>query len=344
VRWSIGKTVSPRGAGLGNEVFPWAKAYLGAKALGLTFVEPPWRLNVRRYDKEISSNGLQTLKYVSLRSLPSRVVDWEMVAELGEDYFDAMQVLAPRLGKNRPVLLHTSGMSGGYPAIKRARPYLRHRLFSSPDALRVLEERERPRPGIRVGVHIRAGDFEEGEEVRPGVFNLALPVDWFAAVLTSLAERTELPIEVVLATDTPRESVLEAGTVDGRPPSMLGQNSVGDLAALSSCDLIVSSISSFSMLAIFLSDAPYVWYEPHLTSGGGWLSIWGGEDADRGGGATDSRAREAQAAQGHRPRGVAMGYDCVWPAHLIDYLETKARHRDRASDLIHYGVVPSHRT
>jgi hypothetical protein len=343
VRWSVGKTVTRRGAGLGNEVFPWAKAYLGAKALGLITVEPPWRLNGRRYDKELDSTSAGSAKHLALRALPAEVVRWDSISGLGDDYFEAIQALAPTLDTNKPVLLHDSGMRGGYPAIRRARPYLRNRLLSSPDALRVLEEWERPRPGLRVGVHVRDGDFDGAEEIGPGKFNASLPLEWFHAVLDALSRETDFPIEVVLATDTPTDGVFAAASIGETRPVTFGRSSVGDLAALVSCDVIVSSISSFSMLSIFLSDAPYIWYEPQLTAAGNWLSIWGHESLTEGGGATEKRRIEATAASVRRPRGFAMGNDPSWPSYLVEYLETRARFRERFSDLIEYGVVPSQR-
>ena len=50
--WSVPKLLTPRGAGLGNEVFPWAKAYLGARAFGLKESATPWAINRGRFDRE----------------------------------------------------------------------------------------------------------------------------------------------------------------------------------------------------------------------------------------------------------------------------------------------------
>lgn len=343
MRWSVGELLSRRGAGLGNEVFPWAKAYLGARALGLQSVDPPWRLNSRRYDRELGTGSWDSVKYCALRAMPAHRVGAEAL-DVDSDYFVAMQALAPKLPHRKPVLLHTSGMAGGYLAIRRAAPYLRHSLLAAPDARKVLETQQADAPvSLRVGVHIRAGDFDSGDVVRPGLFNVALPLAWFESVLTSLQSRTTLPIEVFLASDTPTAQVREAATVAGRPPTMLGSNSVGDLAALTTCDLIVSSISSFSMLAIFLSDVPYVWHEPHLSEQGGWLSIWGHEDGVGGGSGATERSRSHIAIDGSTfGRGVALGYEPQWPTSFIQFLEMRAAQRDLRRDLLAYGVVRRH--
>ena len=38
-----------RGAGLGNELIPWGKAYIASRVLGIPALHPAWGLNTRRY-------------------------------------------------------------------------------------------------------------------------------------------------------------------------------------------------------------------------------------------------------------------------------------------------------
>ncbi len=341
MRWSIPQLISPRGAGLGNEIFPWAKAYLASSALGLRLVDPPWRLNTRRYDRELDAGPWDTIGYLATRALPSAEVSRAMVIETGKlDYYEAMKALGPELRRQRVAsVLHTSGMHGGYLGIRRARPFLRRSLLGAPAAVAATEQiLELPGPRVRIGVHVRAGDFDEGRQVQPGVFNERLPLAWSIEVVNSLAEALESDVRVFLASDEPSQSLTEAFTVAGRPPEILCTTSVGDLAVLADCDLIVSSVSSFSMLAIFLSDAFYVWHKDQLSSQNGWLSIWGHEADAAGGGPTQMAITDQSPIRATVRRGIPQGQKPRWPRTVLRQLELRARARRWSDDLIYFGV------
>lgn len=344
VLWSLPRLISPRGAGLGNEIFPWAKAYLGARALSLRLVQPPWRVNPRRYDREFRSSTAGVLQYFALRALPVADVTTEMVVSTGEsDYYDAVVSLAPGLAARTALsLLHSSGMHGGYLGIRRARPYLRREILGTDGALAALERMDVfEDPCVRIGVHIRGGDFADTTRVRSVGFNEQLPLSWYVEVAQSLAAQLDVKAQVFLATDTPATGLNDALTLDGQTPKSFATNSVGDLAILSNCDIIISSVSSFSMLAIFLSDAPYVWQKDQLGESDGWLSIWGHEPEAAGGGPT-LRAARSQSTPGIKVRrGVAQGSKPVWAGELLRQLEYRARSRRWSDDLIYHGVTES---
>ncbi|WEO77985.1 hypothetical protein BJQ94_02790 [Cryobacterium sp. SO2] len=342
-RWSVPRLISHRGAGLGNEVFPWAKAYLGARALGLRHVNPPWRINTRRYDRELNSGHTPaSARYLALRALPKFDVSQESLAAINQsDYFDAMLKLGPIIEARRaPVLLHSTGMQGGYLGIRRARPFLQREILGAAGALSASEELQSAQePCVRIGVHIRGGDFTQASTVTANAFNERLPLDWYVDMASSLTDALAVPAQVYLATDAPSASLNDAFTIDGRRPLSIASDSVGDLAVLSSCDIVISSVSSFSMLAIFLSDAPYVWHREQLGERSGWLSIWGHEAEEMGGGKTATSVRaQAEDKQVRVRRGIAQGQSPVWPAEQISGLESRARSRRLSDDLIYYGV------
>lgn len=340
--WSVPKLISPRGAGLGNEVFPWAKAYLGAKALNLKLVAPPWRVNPRRYDRELDAAPFDAIKYFALRGLPAVDINAEMINSTQRfDYFEAVSSLAPRiLDQNAITALHSSGMHGGYLGIRRSRAFLRRQILGTASALAAIEQLDASNDaGVRIGVHIRGGDFSSTNQVTSGVFNEQLPLDWYVDAVQSLAKALSIPALVFLATDTPSSVISAAMTVSGTPPRTLAVDSVGDLAVLASCDVIISSVSSFSMLAIFLSDASYVWHEHQLGETGGWLSIWGHEESNAGGGRTAQAVKQQPEEKVHVRRGVAQGEAHVWRRGFLDQLEYRARARRSFDDLIYYGVT-----
>lgn len=342
MRWSVGKQISPRGAGLGNEVFPWAKAYLGAEALGLKCIAPAWRLNPRRYDKHLGGNLFGASGHLAVRSLPRVDITSRLFQSTGTtDYFEALQRLRTgSIDARFPVLLHSSGMSGGYLAIRRARGYLQHALLGSPDALRARAELDVDDDfSVRVAVHVRGGDFQASSYVTQSAFNQVLPLSWYRAQLESLTKSLNLPIKIYLATDSPSPEISDGLSVGNNRPLQIGASSISDLAILANCDILVSSVSSFSMLAAFLSDAPYVWHRDQLHENGGWLSIWGHEPQNEGGGPT-RRSQTISSKTGHsRNRGLAHSMRPNWSARLLQYLEHRAGMRAKSGDLIHYGVV-----
>lgn len=343
--WSAPKLITPRGAGLGNEVFPWAKAYLGARALGLREVAPPWMINRRRYDRDFGGSLGGTAKYMAIRGLPTIEITREDVVGTGAvDYLDAMQMLRPTiLSRREPVVLHGSGMHGGYLGIRRARAYLRRAILGAESAVRAHELIDEIEPSrVRIGVHFRGGaDFAETDGVKPGVFNSRLPIEWYESVVQSLAKQLAMQVEVLLASDTESAELAEALAIGGRHPARVASTSVGDLAALAHSDIIVSSVSSFSMLAIFLSNAAYVWHADNLGVDGGWASIWGHEAQEDGGGPTLRNKELELTSRARTYRGIPQGAQPVWSDGVLRRLRDSAAARKLSSDLIYYGVVPS---
>jgi hypothetical protein len=110
-----------------------------------------------------------------------------------------------------------------------------------------------------VGVHVRRGDF-----LPPSGFNAntRVPDSWYLAILDQV--RGAFPnVPIYLATDgTPeeQEAFRSLARVSGRE---IFETSVDpklvDLFALSSCSLIVGSLSTFSMAASRLRGIPLVW-------------------------------------------------------------------------------------
>jgi hypothetical protein len=337
VNYSLPEITGARGAGLGNEVIPWGKAFLGARALGLRLVDPPWWLNKRPYGRELHSPLWRTAEYLALRATPTISVDSAMVESLGSwDYFDAMMKLKAdhnSLLRSRPVLLHSSGMGGGYLGIRQARRFLAARLVHSRGA-EVLTNVGSD-TAMRIGVHVRTGDFSDAK-LEPEVFNVQLSMDWYRETISSLVHTLGGLVQVLVASQEP---VLKLDDVGGLAEiRYLNGTSVQDLSVLASCDVIVPSISTFSLLSIFLSDALYVWPAEHLHDVGGWRDIWGHEPRQVNG--PTARARDIAESKGLKVfRGIPRSGDEPWPDWFIDQVRLRAHLRKQEQDLTLYGVT-----
>lgn len=345
MRWSVGRQINWRGAGLGNEVFPWAKAHLGAVVMGAKEVATAWRLNPYSFGKTLQGNYRDTLVHrATSHAMP--YTDFDVVAyrATGEiNYADAMRVaLATGAISHRALVIrHTSAMAGGHLGIADARDYLRMRPLGDRDATAASEiVRRAASESITVGIHVQRGDFSgTGSSVVRDVFNQSMPLSWFTAACRDLAHRASRPLTVVVASNDPNLD-LDVRQLDiKRPVLRPGTTAIGDLAALVACDVILPSVSSFSLLALFLRSSRYAWPREHLYAQDGWLSIWGGET--RGWGQTiTERNMGLRNNTDARPRGVPLGAGQPWPKEFIeDVAESVVTPSVRERDLIYYGAV-----
>jgi hypothetical protein len=348
VGWSIPGITGVRGSGFGNEAISWAKAFIGAQELGLRVAHPAWGLNPRQYWRDF---GTSRVDWLAHRAVAPFVVDisWPEVRATGfDDYALALRALRGQLPLHRRPLVvrHTSGMAGGFLAVSRARHYLISQILRPPhvaDDLYRMAEMPRRDDSSLVAVHVRAGDFLDSDSgPGPGQFNRRIPADWYLRTCRSIRSQLEDRVSFLILTDNPaapavRRLVDEVGAVvppDRRLPLL------SDLASMVVADLVVCSVSSMSMLGVFLSGKPYLWYAPHLEETGGWRSVWGGEP-DQVDGVT-ARNREGAATGGSELfRGVAVDRAGRVPVPLVEHLRTTSRARDPRHDLMLYGVLPS---
>ncbi|MFD9128984.1 hypothetical protein [Kitasatospora sp. NPDC059571] len=333
-----------RGEGLGNEIFPWAKAYLASRELGFGMLPPAWGLNRRRYWEEFGTSRLDWCGHLALRAaLPTQTVTDEMVRSTGEsDYGAAIRVLDGEYGwsRRRALVLVHRNMTGGLVSIARSRNFLRNTLLGRlPDI--GLDDCEPGADRIHVAVHVRLGDFCATGPTGPGPgdTNERLPAEWYRSVLGALRERLGPALHIEIMSDDP--GLVARMLPEWRESIAPPRSTLGDLSVLAAADLLVCSISTFSMLAAFLSDAPYIWYRPHLAETDGFLSILGSRPDGRAATVAANAVREQRGAAGMPARGVPLGVGEGVPNWLADHLAAKVALRRRSADLIHFGVLPA---
>lgn len=332
-KWSVAVATGLRGAGLGNEAFSLAKAYIGSQVLDADLVEQPWILNRRGYWRDLGPN---IRKPLAARWAVRRGVREFDPHDLRDpwDYSLSMQALAERLPAAF-VVRHTSGMKGGYLAIAAARDFLRQRLI--PDAC----VDTAPGHGTRIGVHVRLSDFQRGA-ITPGAFNVALPISWTIHAVESLLraaspEQPSILVHTDASSNSPEISAFMRAFA-GYDIRLVNEGLLGDLRSLTQCTVLVPSVSSFSTLALFLSDASYVWPREQLVEHDGWLSIWGAEPEVRRG-PTAAAIRHLERSDPTVPRGVALAQG--EKMDLAAWLERRhsGAASQRQSDLIMFGAL-----
>lgn len=350
LRYCMPGAFGKRGAGLGNEFIPWTRAYIAAQVLGAKLINPAFGRNSRGYGKYFGTSRYDwVFNKVVERVLPRiEFSERDYLAHGGGDVARAIARFAEakRLHERSAYVLVTGGMWGGFGHIQSARDFVRARLYQSPATARNLFWlRQKLDPDkLLVTMHVRLGDFGApiAIDAYRGKFNVALPLDWYERVADSLSELFGNNMQLLVVTDGQEQQLgklvtqYKAVTTCG-----MADSDCSDLLALAAGDLAVCSVSSYSMWAAFLSDAPYLWFEPNLQQAEGFYSIWGHEPVQQG---NDSPTRLAiqrclNSRQEIRPRGCPVGVDGNIPHDLVEQLRFRLSLKQRASDLLRCGVV-----
>lgn len=351
-RWVL-PHVQGRGAGLGNELITWARAQLMAQVLDAQALHPAFGLNRRPYRQHFGTSRLDWVVHGALaRTLP--VIDFDerqYQAHGGGDVVDAFSRFVHRehLHDRGPLVVRTQGMWGGFGHIARARGWVRARLQASRwAAANAAELGMRLHPDrLTVAMHVRLGDFDAARDVRAyrGLFNVALPLDWFLQAGLQLQQALGDQVQFLVFSDgTPDQLGPLTRHLRTVPTAVRHPADISDLLAMADADLLLCSVSSYSAWAAFLSTGQHVWFAPQLQPlPGGWGSVWGHEAAQTTAGSPTLQAcaqRSAEGADAPSGRSWALGPEDHLPAALLADLATRLAHRRPAADLMRYGVVP----
>lgn len=345
-----------RGAGLGNEIIPWGKAFIAATELDANVGHPAWGLNRRRYYKTFGTSRFDWLGYRTLATLlPTYRFRQQDYINIGKiDFGDAVRVFAQERGlfKKKAFVLYVEGMWGGYASIASARQFIWTQLISSRSALANLYRvRQRLSPNkVSIGVHIRLGDFKQPIELEKyrGKFNVSLPLEWYFNVCRELRSAFNDRVQFLLFSDGGPDK-LSAFIQEFQPVTTfdLTNTDCSDVLAMAGCDLAVCSVSSYSMLSAFLGQSPYLWFAPQLQHHeGDWLSLWGHEANQQDPNSPTLRnLRFVSNHQGAKEqsnllsRGIPICLDGKLPHGLINWLERRWSQIQPEGDLIMYGLV-----
>lgn len=327
------------GAGLGNQAIVMGKAWIGAQVLNQSYVEVPWGQNPRGYSRELGTNRLDWVPKYALRFASRRRLGADEYLRWGGVDYEEFLRHSFNSTKVPLIVSHASDMVGGFASIVRARGFLRARLLGTKAAVQapMFRDLERQRlNGPIIAVHFRAGDFAD-ERPEPGTFNRRIPAEWYADVLRQLYDRfgTDATYLVICEGDrdvveAARAILVGAGIRSGR---IVSGSPTSDLRVMVESDILVCSISSFSMLAAFLSGNRYVWYAPHLSIEGSFGEIW--PEAMR-----PRTELPAPAVDGWYSRAVAAPFAPSDLQELGADVERLVARRNEQRDLMIYGRLP----
>lgn len=355
-RWSLNlryclSRVKNRGYGLGNELLPWARAFLASQVLNARLLPPAFGMNRRAYWRHFHTPPDDWIYHRALEYLLPVVefTESDYLAHGGGDVVSALHGFADahRLHRRRAYVLVTHGLWGGYHHVQAARDFIHCTLYQSRYAANnLLQLRGRIDPHkLIVGMHVRLGDFSPAATIPDyhRAANISLPIEWLCALARALDRALGDGWQLLLITDGSEEQL--------RPltdqwhcitTNDLGPGDCSDVLALAGADLLVCSMSSFSTLAAFLSDSPYLWFLPNLYRHPQGAYSLGDYDAERDKPGSPTRAALEQLAllpADTLPRGVGVGLDGEIPAALIQSAVRRQQSRRWESDLVRSGVV-----
>lgn len=348
--------VRNQGYGLGNELVPWARAFLAAQVLDAQLLPPAFGLNRRAYWRDFDCAPDDWIYHRAIERLLPVVpfTEADYLEHGGDDVVAALRSFAAarRLRRRSCYVLVTDGLWGGFYHVQAAREFMRATLYRSryaPGNLLRLRERI-DADKILVGMHVRLGDFkpplppdaERAPDYR-ATANVSLPLEWFRAIAASLRRQLGDELQFLVVSDGTQEQLrplLQA--VPCISTGDMANRDCSDAIALADCDLLVCSASTYSHLAAFLSDSPYIWFAPNLYehpegcySAGNPAADLGRQDSPR------MRAvREFGAARtGWPSRGIGLGLEGAIPASLIETLLRRRAWRRWQADLTRSGVT-----
>lgn len=350
LRFCMPAAFGRHGAGLGNEFIPWTRAYIAAQVLGARLINPAFGRNLRGYGKYFGTPRYDwAFNRVVERALPKiEFAEHDYLEHGGGDVAQALAHFADakRLHERAAYVLVTGGMWGGFAHIASARDFVRARLYQSPATARnlfLLRRRLDP-DKLLVTMHVRLGDFGAAldADAYRGKFNVSLPLVWYERIAESLFTQFGDGMQLLVVTDGQEDQLGALVTRYGATTTCgMSDSDCSDLLALASGDLTVCSVSSYSMWAAFLSDAPYVWFESNLQRRDGFYSIWGHEPTQqRNESPTRAAIRQCTDVGTLSPKGVPVDMNGRIPPDLEVRLRERLAAKRRASDLLHFGVVP----
>lgn len=271
-------------AGIGNLFFPLAKSFLASQALNCRLLIP-YQIDTTRLKIYFNPIKMGYLPYLPnpLKKIVFTYEDYIKIRSetMTDDYFVNVKFFADRLDLRNKVLVN-EGMWGGYSSIYRARSWIKTLLAANRSSRMAISEMgcRCSMNRIQIGFHIRRSDFKSPTTNSPTVqslWNVQTPISWFEHIARILSEELgRKNLDFILFTDSPKDEEIASFKQDygfvnqkQRPG-----NVYSDLYLMSECDLLVCSNSSYSMLAAFLSESPYLMYKEYLLKKGEKYQLW----------------------------------------------------------------------
>lgn len=323
-------------AGIGNIIFPLAKSYLASQALNCHLMIP-YQLDTKRLKIYFNPVKMGYMPYFPnpMKKLRFTFEEYIKTCSLTEtnDYFTNVKAFSDAVDLRNKIIV-SEGMWGGYEAIYRARKWIKTLLTANKHSRRNISafSCRYHKNRIQIGFHLRRGDFKAPSQnfadTKPS-WNVQTPISWFVYIAEILSkELGKKNLDFILFTDSPDHDDIKLYKKNHNLLCIEPRfsNVYSDLYLMSECDLLVCSKSSYSMLAAFLSESPYLMYKEALFKKSGKFFLWDEEIYNF---PSDSTCC--------KPRGFICGNENDLDEELLNYLNNKIISRNSQPCELIYG-------
>lgn len=246
------------GPGLGNLLFPWARAVVFSKKYNLPRISSTWRtvklgpLLRGEFDKRVYSDLFQEKTISGIRKF--------FLLNFGEKIPETLANQTTVSNNHRPKIIIFKGMDGLFQPILNDHETVKTELYDM-----VFEHHKNAAmhfPADGISIHIRMGDFSippNEKFLREGHWNYRLPIKWYIAVIEKIRAEIGSNLPVYVFSDGTDEELSEIFKLPHVQRAFFG-SAIGDMLALSKSRILVASASTFSMWASYLGRMPVIWY------------------------------------------------------------------------------------
>jgi len=244
------------GPGLGNLLFPWARAKLLSREHGYQFVAPTWpQLKLGPLLRgEFDSRSYFALFKAGPEDLSGVHRLWVLLTHKRVPEHPSMQAGAENV-------VVTSGPGALFDGLIDHATFLREELIAILVNNRQRELEQAYASAESLAVHVRFGDFSslDPQIIKGGRANCRQPIEWYVSALEETRKYLGGDVKVNLFSDAQDEELLPLMALPG-VRRVLGNSAVEDMLLISSHRILVASGSTFSMWASFLGQIPTLWF------------------------------------------------------------------------------------
>ena len=252
------------GDGLGNLLFPWARAVSISANYNIPIIAPTWPqfklgpIIRNEPDKRFYSDlfrhddcYIKGIKKVNALMRLTKVTE--------------AQLLSQSLPVDSSYVVYVSGMDNFFSSIINEHVLIKREL------LKITKPKHKKGLNISknsISVHVRLGDFaksanDDTDSQKAGASNTQLPISWYKAMILRLRDVLGQDYPVIIWSDDDGERLKELTSMSNTKREFLG-SSIADLIGMSSARVLIASGSTFTMWASYLGRMPVIWYPGQL--------------------------------------------------------------------------------
>lgn len=242
------------GPGLGNLLFPWARAIILSERYGFKMISPNWpqlkvgpilrfELDVRNYFNifKNSFDNLNGLKRLIVLAINPRISEFS----LGDIQLRSGDVVT------------TEGMGQMFADFLPFHALIKSKLQSIVNSHKIDNLISDLASKNSIAVHIRFGDFKKSNDLSS--VNTRQPIEWYVDSILAIRRKLNNDIRVNVFSDA---SEVEIADVLALPSTfrIMGNNAIEDILLISNHKVLIASGSTFSMWGSFLGQIPTIWF------------------------------------------------------------------------------------